>query len=386
MNFETQIVTDIAVLMVVASVITIMFYKLKQPIVVGYLIAGIIIGPFTPPFSLVSRIDILSVFAELGVILLLFAIGLEFPMRRLKAVGRVSFGVAAVEITLMFFISWIIGNALNWSFFDTLFLGAALASSSTTIIAKILSDLGKLKEIPANIMLGVLVVEDVFVVIILAMLQSIAMMGALSFEELLFTVLKVSLFIGGTLAIGRFAIPKMVDRVAKMGSRELLLILMLGLCFSFSIIANLAGFSVAIGAFLIGVVIADSRSAEEVARQTVSLKDMFGAIFFVSMGALMDVTHLGVFWLPALMVTLVMLGGKFIGCSLGTRLFRYSTRTSLKVGLGMAQIGEFAFIVIKVGQDLGVVSPFLLPIIGVAAIITTFMTPYLIRFSYRYQS
>ncbi len=395
MSLEISAITDLAVIMTVSGVVALIFYRLKQPIVIGYLIAGIIIGPFTPPFSLVKNIDILNIFAQMGVILLLFTIGFEFPIRKLRSIGRVIIGVSAIEISFMLLISWVIGSyLLKWSFYDTIFLGVALASSSTTIIAKVLGDLGKIREIPATIMLGILVVEDIVVVILLAILQNVAVANEFSFTSVSFLLVKLVAFIGGTLTIGYFLLPKVIDRITNMTNRsfntehshELLYIVMLALCFGFAIIANQIGFSVAIGAFLIGVVAARARSREEINKEIDPLQHVFGAIFFVSMGALMDITKIAVYWLPALIITIALLGTKLASCGLGTRLFGYDRQTSLRVGLGMAQIGEFAFIVVKVGQDAGVLSDFMLPIIGVAAIITSFITPYLIRFSFRRKS
>lgn len=383
MSFEIQIITDLAVVMVIASIVAFIFYKLKQPLIIGYLIAGILISPYTPPFNLIKHVDFLNVFAEIGVILLLFTIGLEFPLRKLRSIGRVVIGVSAIEITLMLLISYAVGVFLNWSFYDTLFLGTALASSSTTIIAKVLSDSGRIKEISSIIMLGVLVVEDVVVVILLAMLQNFAIANTISVTSSLWLVAKLVIFIGGTLVIGGLIVPKAIDRVARIENQELLYILLLGVCFAFAIIANQIGFSAAIGAFIIGVVVARSRSREEINREIGPFKLVFGAIFFVSMGALMDITQIATYWVPAVIITVVVLVTKLASCGFGTRLFGYDRKTSLRVGLGMAQIGEFAFIVAKAGQDLGVTSDFLLPILGVATIITAFITPYLIKFSFK---
>jgi len=385
-SFELQVITDLAVVMVIGSLVGFIFYKLKQPLVIGYLIAGIIIGPFTPPFSFISQTQYLSVFAEIGVVLLLFTVGLEFPLRKLRSLGRVVIGVSSIEITLMLVVSWFVGMFLGWGFYDTLFLGAALASSSTTIIAKVLSDSGKLKEISATIMLGVLVVEDVVVVIILAMLQDVAVTSVISVTSCLWLVAKLVLFIGGTLILGGLFVPKILDRFSGFQNNELLYLLMIGLCFAFAIMATQIGFSAAIGAFLIGVVIARSRLREEINKDIGPFKIVFGAIFFVSMGALMDITQIAEYWLPALIITLAVILTKLASCGFGTHLFRYDKKTSIQVGLGMGQIGEFAFIVAKSGQDLGVTSSFLLPIIGVATMITAFITPYLIRFSYKWHS
>ncbi len=343
-----------------------------------------IIGPYTPPFSLITHIDILNIFAEMGVILLLFTIGFEFPISKLRSIGRVIIGVSALEIALMFAVSWGIGTLLlHWPFYDTIFLGVALASSSTTIIAKVLGDMGRIKEVSAVIMLGILVVEDVVVVIILGMLQNLATINQISLLSVSALLLRLFLFAGGTLTIGYFILPRIIDRVAKLDNHELLYILMLGLCFGFAIIGNQIGFSVAIGAFLIGVVAARARSREEINKEIDPLQHIFGAIFFVSIGALMDISQVAVYWFPAAIVTLAVLGTKILSSGVGTRLLGYDKKTALRVGLGMAQIGEFAFIVIKVGQDAGVLSDFMLPIIGVAAIITSFITPYLIKFSFR---
>jgi CPA2 family monovalent cation:H+ antiporter-2 len=385
MSFEIQVITDLAVVMVIASVVAFIFYKLKQPLIIGYLIAGIIIGPFTPPFNLIKQTEYLSVFAEIGVVLLLFTIGLEFPLRKLRSIGRVVIGVSAIEITFMLAISWVVGALLQWGLYDTLFLGAALASSSTTIIAKVLGDAGKLKEISATIMLGILVVEDVVVVIILAMLQNVALTSTISVTSTVWLVAKLVIFIGGTLMVGGFFVPKLLDRFSQV-HHELLYILMIGVCFIFAIMATQIGFSAAIGAFIIGVVIARSRLREEINREIGPFKIVFGAIFFVSMGALMDITQITVYWIPAVIITLAVILAKLASCGFGTHMFGYDKKTSIQVGLGMGQIGEFAFIVTKAGQDIGVTSSFLLPIIGVATIITAFITPYLIKFSYKWHS
>ncbi|MCW4000453.1 MAG: cation:proton antiporter [Candidatus Bathyarchaeota archaeon] len=383
MSFEIQVITDLAVVMVIASVVAFIFHKLRQPLIIGYLIAGMLIGPYTPPFNLITHTEFLNVFAEIGVVLLLFTIGLEFPIRKLQTMGRVVIGVSAIEITLMLIISWAVGNFLNWGFYNTLFLGAALASSSTTIIAKVLGDMGKLQEISSTIMLGILVVEDVVVVILLAMLQNIAVAQTISLTSSAWLITKLVVFIGGTLIVGGFFLPKLIDRFAKVEKQELLYILMLGICFAFAIMATQIGFSAAIGAFIIGVVVARSRCREEINREIGPFKIVFGAIFFVSMGALMDISQIAVYWVPAVVITLAVLLTKLASCGFGTRLFGYDKKTSLRVGLGMAQIGEFAFIVAKSGQDLGVISDFVLPIIGVATIITAFVTPYLIKLSFR---
>ncbi|MDP2932138.1 MAG: cation:proton antiporter, partial [Chloroflexota bacterium] len=217
--------------MTIAAIVVFLFYKIKQPLILGYLIAGIIIGPYTPPFSLITRLDVIGAAADLGVILLLFGIGLEFPLAKLRTVGFKAYvGISAIEIALMFLVSFGIGRMLGWSFIDSLFLGAALASSSTVIIAKVLSDFGKLKDTSALVMMGVLITEDLFVVLILALITSMA--GPSVFPGLVWTAGKILLFIVGTLVAGILVVPRIIDGTARLGQNEVLILIALGLCFA----------------------------------------------------------------------------------------------------------------------------------------------------------
>ena len=389
------IVRDLAIIMAVAAVVTFSCYRLRQPLILGYLIAGMLIGPYTPPFSLVSRPDVLGELADMGVILLLFGIGLRFPIRKLGRIPLRSYLIiSAIEITLMFLISYGIGWILNWPLMDCLFLATALASSSSVMIAKVLADLGRLEDISSLLMMGVLIVEDVVVVILLTIITPIAGHSDISGAAMAWKLAQALLFVLGTLLVGGVLIPRIVDVVARPnlssrsnqeapGHGELLILLALGLCFGWSILGHYVGLSVAIGAFLMGTVVASANSAERVSSLVSPIRDMFGALFFVSMGALIDVGQFQDFLLPALLVTAVMMVGKVLGCSLGARLQGFERSTALRVGLGMGQIGEFAFIVMKVGQDLDVISPSLFPTIGVAVAITAFLTPYMIKLGYR---
>jgi len=375
------LVRDLAIVLIIAAVVAYIFHRLQQPIVLGYIIAGVIIGPYTPPFSYISQPDIFSSLAELGVILLLFGIGLSFPMKKLLSLGRVSLVVASVEIASMILFSIIAGRLLGWSLTDSLFLGVALASSSTAIIGKCMTDFGKLGESSCDIMLGVLIVEDLAVVVMLTGLQAFYSAGTLSLVDILILVGKILLFLGGSMLIGWKVVLPFIESVRREGM-EILVIMAVGLCFAFSIVAYVLGFSVAIGAFIAGVILASWKSVDELVTGTLPLRDVFGAIFFVSVGALMDVTKIWEYLLPVLAITVTMLAGKVIGCSFGTMVSGFNRMTSLRVGLGMAQIGEFAFIVVKAGTDLDVLTAPLFSIVGVVAIITTFLTPYLIKYSY----
>lgn len=383
MPFEPSIVADFAVIMTIAAIVYFIFHKLKQPTILGYLVAGVLIGPYTPPFALVSDLNVLSTTADLGVILLLFGIGLQFPLTKLRRVGKVSAGVAGIEIAVMLALSYGIGWLLHWPLMDSLFLGAALASSSTAIIAKVLTDLGKIKDTSALVMLGVLVVEDLIVVGLLAVVTSIVGADSISLAGISWITVKIFALVFGTIILSIFAVPKIIDRIVKGENNEFLILVVLGLCFGFSVITNLLGFSLAMGAFLAGITVASAKSVEKIGSLISPLKDMFAAIFFVSVGALIDIGQFQNFLLPALLITVLMIVGKMVGCGFGTRVCGYDASTSFRVGLGMCQIGEFAFIVMKVGQDLNVISPFLFPIVGVAAAITTFLTPYFIKLSYK---
>jgi CPA2 family monovalent cation:H+ antiporter-2 len=383
MNFSSAVVADLAIIMIIAAVVVFIFYRLKQPMIIGYLIAGIIIGPYTPPSSLISQPEVFSATADLGVILLLFGIGMKFPLNQLLKVGKVSLGVAGIEIAFMLLLSLGISRILHWSLIEALFLGTALASSSTAIIAKVLSDMGKLKDTPSLIMLGVLVVEDLIVVGLLAVITSSIGNGGFDIGDVAWVVVKILALMTGSLMLGIMFVPMILNKLVDQGNREVVLLVTLGLVFGLSIIASLLGFSMAIGAFLMGVIVASARSADYINILISPIKDMFAAIFFVSMGALINISQFKEFIVPALLVTVLMIIGKSIGCGLGIKLFKYDNSTALIVGLGMSQIGEFAFIVMKAGQDVNLVSPLLFSTVGVSAGITTFLTPYLMRLSYR---
>ncbi len=379
----STVVAEFAIVMTIAAVVYYIFQKLKQPPILGYLIAGVIIGPYTPPFSLIADPHVFEIAADIGVILLLFGIGLEFPLSKLMRIGlKTPIVIATIEIGMMFLISFGIGWILGWSTIDSLFLGAALASSSTVIIAKALNDMGKMKEPSTLIMMGILIAEDIFVIIILALLTSILSTETPSMAGIVWIIGKSLLFIFGVLIIGYFTVPKIIDWMACTEKNEVLILMALGLCFGLSVLANAIGLSMEIGAFLMGVLIAKSKAHDKVAKLISPIKDMFAALFFVSVGIIIDITQLDEFLLPALLITFMMIIGKMIGCGLGVKLFKYDNDTAMKVGLGMGQTGEFAFIVAKAGQELAVINSTIYPIIGISVAITSFLTPYMIKLSY----
>src|SRR2546426_5497815 len=370
---------DLAVVMIVAGLVTVVFHRFKQPVVLGYILAGVIIGPHTPPFPFINNQETIQTLAELGVILLMFSLGLEFSLGKVKQVGHTAFIAAFLEIMLMVWVGYEIGRLFGWGTMDSIFLGAMLSISSTTIIIKALAELGKTKERFAQLIFGILIIEDILAIVMIALLSVIAMTGALSVGEIGLTIGKLGIFLTAALVIGLLAVPRLLGYVARFKSNEMLLITVLGLCFGFSLLAVKLGYSVALGAFIIGAVIAEAREIGRIEILTEPIRDMFSAIFFVAIGLLIDPAILLEHWLPVLVITLVVVIGKVITCSFGTFLAGNDSRTSLRVGMGLAQIGEFSFIIASLGVTLHVTSGFLYPVAVAVSAVTTLLTPYLIR-------
>ncbi len=380
MNHATFL-QDLAVVMIVAAVVTVLFRQFKQPVVLGYIIAGIIIGPHTGSASLIVDESAIKTLSELGVIFLMFSLGLEFSFRKLRAVGSTAFIAATLEIFLMIFVGYELGVIFGWKQMDCIFLGAILSISSTTIIVKALEEMGKTKERFAQLLFGILVVEDILAIVMIALLSGFAATGSLAVADVGRTVLQLSAFLGALLIGGLIVVPRLLEYVARFKSDEMLLITVVGLCFGVSLLAVELGYSVALGAFLIGAIIAEARQIAKIEALTHPVRDLFSAVFFVSIGLLIDpgvfVDYAG----PIAIVTVAVIVGQVLSCALGTFLAGHDGRTSLRVGMGLAQIGEFSFIIAALGLSLNVTSSFLYPIAVAVSVITTFTTPYLIRSS-----
>jgi len=389
-------VTDLAIIMILAAVVTLAFFKIKQPLIIGYLFAGMLIGPLSPLWtsflpenvgpSTVSGVGILAdlsamnLFADIGVILLLFVIGIEFPFAKIRSIGKVAMGAGTLGLFATLGVVFLAASALGLNFMDSLFISAALSISSTAIIIKILQDAGKIKKESSILVLGVLIVEDVIAVILIASLESIGLVGAVSIENVILVALVAAGLIVGTFTIGRRIIPPLIDKVAAAENREILLLSVLGVCFGYALLANVVGLSVAIGAFLAGVLIAESKSAEVSKILSSPIKDMFVAIFFVSVGALMDITQLENYIFIAFALIAVATGMKLGGNIFGNMLFKQPRNKSLRTAFALsAPRGEFSIVIVKVGVDMGMVSAFLFPLIGLISIITAFMSPFIIR-------
>lgn len=378
------ILQDFTIIMIAASIMAMVSYKLKQPMVIGYIIAGMIIGPFTPPFSLISNFDVLNLFAEIGVILLLFVVGMEFPIEKLRKIGKKALVIAFSEGLGTFAIGFLVCQAVNYSLADSLFLALAISVTSTVIVMRILDELGMIKDETSIIILGVAVIEDIIIISILAILQSVSSTGGLYGIELVTSIGTVLAFIGGALFIGSKTVPKFVNLIGKTNQHDVLVVAILGVAFGLSFLAFEIGISVATGAFFAGVLIAESKVHSVTRVLTTPLKDMFGAIFFVSIGALMDITKIPALIIPALMLIVVSIGAKFLTVYLSSRSQGYDTQTSLKTAFGLSSSGgELALVVAKGGADVGVTSSFVLPMVGTMTIITTFITPYLIKIGWK---
>ncbi len=372
-------IQDLAVIMLVAGVVTILFHRLKQPVVLGYIVAGFIIGPHTPPFGLIHDEDTIKTLAELGVIFLMFCLGLEFSLRKLFKVGATAFIAAFLEIILMIWIGYEIGQWFDWNTMDSLFLGAILAISSTTIIVKALNDLKMKNQRFAQLIFGVLIVEDILGIGIIALLSSIAVSGTVSSGEVFSTVGKLSLFMIVALVIGILLVPRLLAYVAKFESNEMLLITVLGLCFGFCLLVVKLEYSMVLGAFLIGAIMAESKQLIKIERLIEPVRDMFSAIFFVAIGLMIDPAILLQYAWPIAVITVAVVLGKMLSCGLGAFIAGNDGRTSLRVGMGLSQIGEFSFIIAALGMTLQVTSDFLYPVAVAVSAITTLLTPYLIR-------
>ena len=374
------VVQDIAVIMVVAAVMLAITFKLKQPMVIGYIIAGMVIGPYTPPFSLVHSQETLNLFAELGIIMLLFVTGTEFPIAKLRSVGRISIVTAVAESLGTLVIVFFIAQNLGFSFNDSIFLALALSVTSTVITIRILEDVGLIRDKSSTLILGMLIVEDIIVISALGVMQSVITVGTVSYFDILISLSIVAGFIGGIIIIGSKFVPRVIDRAGRTNDYALLLITILGLAFGLSFIANGLGMSVVIGAFLAGVLVAESKSAAVARIITIPLRDMFAALFFISIGALMNVALLPVFIVPAIILILTSFASKLLIVTGMLVKGGFDNATSIRAGFGIsATKGEMSLVVAKGGQDVGAISASILPILGVVTIVTTFIGPFIIR-------
>lgn len=381
MGHLPKLIEDLALILIVAAFVVLLFRKIKQPLVLGYIIAGFLVSPNLNIFPSVVDSANIKTLAEIGVIFLLFSLGLEFSFKKLMNVGGSASITAFVEIIFITIAGYYTGRWLGWSVMDSMFLGGMLASSSTTIIIRAFDELGVKTRNFAKTVFGVLVVEDIVVILLMVLLSTIAVTKEFEGTQILFTVAKLLFFLILWFLLGIFLIPTLLKKIKPLVDDEILLIVSIGLCLGMVLIAVNVGFSAELGAFVMGSIIAETTVAEKVEHTLKSVKDLFAAVFFVSVGMMIDYQEMMVYAWPIFIVTILTIFGKLFSSALGALLSGQPLKQSIQVGMSMAQIGEFAFIVATLGLSLGVISDFLFPVaVGVSAI-TTFTTPYLIKLS-----
>lgn len=381
MSHLAPLIADLALILICAGLMTLLFKRLKQPLVLGYVVAGFLASPhlpFTP--SVVDAANI-QTWADIGVIFLLFALGLEFSFKKIVKVGGPAIIAACTIIFAMILVGVSVGASFGWQRMDCLFLGGMIAMSSTTIIYKAFDDLGLLKKQFTGLVLSVLILEDILAIVLMVILSTMAVSHNFEGMEMLQSIAKLMFFLILWFVVGIYLVPELLKRCRKLMGEETLLIVSLGLCFGMVVVAAHAGFSAAFGAFIMGSILAETVEAESIERLVKPVKDLFGAVFFVSVGMMVDPGMIVEYALPILSITLaVLLGQSFFG-TLGMLLSGQSLKTSMQCGFSLTQIGEFAFIIASLGVSLGVTSHFLYPIVVAVSVITTFLTPYIIRFA-----
>jgi CPA2 family monovalent cation:H+ antiporter-2 len=368
---------NLALVLCVAALTTVVFRRLRQPVIFGYLLAGLIIGPHVP-IPLVADRDLVPVLAETGVILLMFALGLEFSLRKMIRVGPTAGLIAVVQCSAMLMLGYVVGQALGWTVLESVYLGAIIAISSTTIIVKAFAE-AKITGRVKDVVFGTLVIEDLIAILLLAVLTTISTGGEISASGLAHTGVRLGTFLVGFVAIGVLTIPRLVRYTLRLGSAETTLVTCVGICFATALLALSFGYSVALGAFIGGALVAESGQAARIEHLVAPVRDIFAAIFFVAVGMMIDPRLVAEHWLAVVVLTFVVIVGKVVSVSFGAFLVGYGTRTSVQSGMSLAQIGEFSFIIAGVGLAAGATRAFLYPVAIAVSAITTLTTPWLIR-------
>ncbi|WP_316782514.1 cation:proton antiporter [Pedobacter frigiditerrae] len=375
------LIADLGLILAAAGVITLLFKKIKQPLVLGYIIAGLLVGPHIKIIPTVSDYKSITIWGEIGVIFLLFSLGLEFSFKKLVKVGGSSSITAIVKVLFIILCGYLIGIAMGWNNMDSIFLGGIISISSTMITIKAFEELGIKHKKFAGLVFGVLIVEDLVAILLLVLFSTMAVSQQSAGPEMIKSILKLSFFLVLWFLGGIFLIPTFLKATKKLMNDETMLVVSLALCLVMVLLADKAGFSPALGAFIMGSILAETTQAERIEHLTKSVKDLFAAVFFVSVGMLINPTVLIEYALPILFITLVIIFGKILFTTLGALLAGQPLKTAVQAGMSLAQIGEFSFIIATLGVSLKVTSEFLYPIAVAAAAITTFTTPYLIKLS-----
>lgn len=373
------LVKDLALILMVAGIVTLLFKKLKQPLVLGYIVAGFLVSPHMPyTMSVIDDNDI-QTWADIGVIFTLFSLGLDFSFKKIVKMGASPIISTVVIVFCMMMLGISVGHGFGWNKMDCIFLGGMLAMSSTTIIYKAFDDMGLRQQKFAGMVMSVLILEDILAIVMMVMLSAIAGGNTPDGEQMFESVIKIVFFLILWFIVGIFAIPLFLRSVRKLINSETLLIVSLGLCCGMAVLSTKVGFSSAFGAFVMGSILAETIEAEKIIKLVEPVKNLFGAIFFVSVGMLVDPQILVDYALPILALVLTILIGQAVLGTFGFMLGGESLKSAMRCGFSMAQIGEFSFIIASLGLSLGVISKFLYPVVVAVSVITTFLTPYMIR-------
>lgn len=373
------LVKDLALILIVAGIVTIVFKKLKQPLVLGYVVAGFLVSPHMPyTMSVVDRADI-ATWGDIGVMFLLFSLGLDFSFKKILRMGASPIISTCCIVFCMMMLGVVAGHAFGWSRMDCIFLGGMLAMSSTTIIYKALDDLGLRQQRFAGLVMSVLILEDILAIVLMVMLSAIANGSNPDGEQMVGSVLKIAFFLILWFVVGIYLIPWMLRSMRKLINNETLLVVSLGLCCAMAVLSTKVGFSSAFGAFVMGSILAETVEAERITKLVEPVKNLFGAVFFVSVGMLVDPEVLVDYALPIVLLVLTILVGQAVFGTLSFLVSGQSLKSAMQCGFSMAQIGEFSFIIASLGLSLGVISNFLYPVVVAVSVITTFLTPYMIR-------
>lgn len=376
-----NLIEDLALILVVAGIVTLVFKKLKQPLVLGYIVAGFLVSPHMPYImSVVDKGDI-HTWADIGVMFLLFSLGLDFSFKKILKMGMAPVIAALTIIFSMMTLGILVGHSFGWNRMDCIFLGGMLAMSSTTIIYKAFDDLGLRQQRFASLVMSVLILEDVLAIVMMVMLSAIASGNNPDGGEMLGSILKIGFFLVLWFVVGIFLIPLFFRKTRKLMNSETMVIVALGLCCLMAVLSTKVGFSSAFGAFVMGSIIAETVEADKIIKLVEPVKNLFGAIFFVSVGMLVEPKVLIDYAIPILVLVLTILLGQGIFGTAGFMLSGQSLKNAMRCGFSMAQIGEFAFIIASLGLSLGVIGKFLYPVVVAVSVITTFLTPYMIRFA-----
>jgi CPA2 family monovalent cation:H+ antiporter-2 len=378
MNIES-LITDLAFILLLGAVVTVLFKWIKQPVVLGYIVAGFLASPHFQYLPSVADEANIEFWAQIGIVVLLFSLGLEFSFKKLVSTGGSAVVTALIIVTGMMVVGFTVGHFMGFTTINSLFLGGMLSMSSTTIIIKAFNDLGLRQKKFTSMVLAVLIVEDLFAVVMMVILSSIAINNSVQGGDLLMSIIKLIFFLVMWFLVGVFVLPTALNRIRKYLNSETLLIVSMGLCLGMAVFSVYCGFSLALGAFVMGSILAGTSYAERIEHVVMPVKDLFGSVFFISVGMMVNPAIIAEFWQPILLLSAVVIVGMITFGSFGMLVTGQTLKVAIEAGFSLTQIGEFAFIIATLGMSLGVLDANIYPIVVAVSVLTTFTTPYFIK-------